>query len=86
MFDVKLVTTIIFKSAVDFSTLDEAQKAWKQVLTSRRFLIVLDDIWNDEYGVWNQLHQPFQHDGKGSRMIITTRNEEIARMMNNWRT
>lgn len=49
-------------------------------IRQKRFLLVLDDIWNEQ--VWLELlFEPFSHGARGSRVLITTRNGAIARQM-----
>ncbi|XP_048494526.1 putative disease resistance RPP13-like protein 1 isoform X2 [Beta vulgaris subsp. vulgaris] len=85
VFDVTRITTAIINSAigenVDFSSLNQAQEKLQHVLTGKRFLIVLDDIWSEDYAIWNQLQIPFRDGARGSKVIMTTRYEKIARMM-----
>ncbi|CAA2968800.1 late blight resistance homolog R1A-3 isoform X1 [Olea europaea subsp. europaea] len=45
-------------------------------LKGRRYLIVIDDIW--DVNVWNDLRRYFPDDGIGSRILFTTRNKEAA--------
>ncbi|XP_056690871.1 putative disease resistance RPP13-like protein 1 [Spinacia oleracea] len=85
VFDVKQITATIINSATqateNFSDLNGAQENLKHLLASKRFLIVLDDIWSDEYDPWDQLQTPFHAAAKGSRVIITTRIERVAKNM-----
>nr|XP_020186401.1 LOW QUALITY PROTEIN: disease resistance RPP13-like protein 4 [Aegilops tauschii subsp. strangulata] len=47
---------------------------------NQKFLLVLDDMWNDR--AWTSLlNAPFSHGAPGSRIVITTRNETVARGM-----
>ncbi|XP_062078780.1 putative disease resistance protein RGA3 [Humulus lupulus] len=57
-----------------------AQKIHKYV-KGKRFLLVLDDVWTKDKRKWENLKQPLQSGGKGSKVVVTTRNEEVAIMM-----
>ncbi|MCD7472536.1 hypothetical protein HAX54_013794 [Datura stramonium] len=46
-------------------------------LMGRRYLVVLDDIWEPE--AWDDLGLCFPCRENGSRIMVTTRNEELAR-------
>ncbi|KAK4717506.1 hypothetical protein R3W88_015844 [Solanum pinnatisectum] len=41
-----------------------------------RYLIVLDDVWDTN--TWDELTRPFPNGMKGSRIILTTREKEVA--------
>ena len=45
-------------------------------MRNKRYLIVMDDIWNIE--AWDKLFLYFPNLMNGSRVVITTRNKEIA--------
>ncbi|WMV35044.1 hypothetical protein MTR67_028429 [Solanum verrucosum] len=45
-------------------------------LKGRRYLVVMDDIWSSE--VWDLLTRIFPDDNNGSRIILTSRQEEVA--------
>ncbi|KAL2531377.1 Disease resistance protein (CC-NBS-LRR class) family [Abeliophyllum distichum] len=45
-------------------------------LKGRRYLIVMDDIWDTE--LWDDFQRYFPDDGIGSRILFTTRNKEIV--------
>uniref|UniRef100_A0A803MMY7 Uncharacterized protein n=1 Tax=Chenopodium quinoa TaxID=63459 RepID=A0A803MMY7_CHEQI len=87
VFDVKCVTIDIINSAsqsnFDCSNLDQAHVKLQKVLKGKKFFIVLDDIWSEEYDDWYKLQEPFRHGAKGSRVVMTTRIESIAMMMVN---
>ncbi|OVA15367.1 Disease resistance protein [Macleaya cordata] len=55
----------------------------KKTLTNKTYLIVMDDVWNTENGWWTNLFNALRKEGKynNSSIIITTRNEEVARNM-----
>ncbi|KAH0657444.1 hypothetical protein KY289_026192 [Solanum tuberosum] len=55
--------------------IDVADKLRKQ-LYGKRYLIVLDDVWDTT--TWDELTRPFLEAQKGSRIILTTREKEVA--------
>lgn len=63
--------------------LNDAQEKLKQKISNIKFLLVLDDVWNEDYGKWDQLRTPFLVGAPGSVVIVTTRNEKVASTMGN---
>ncbi|PHT61015.1 hypothetical protein T459_35137 [Capsicum annuum] len=62
------------KTEVEAELADMLQKSLKR----KRYLIVLDDIWSCE--VWDGVRRCFPTDeNAGSRILLTTRNNEVAR-------
>ncbi|XP_058114431.1 putative disease resistance protein At1g50180 [Magnolia sinica] len=47
-----------------------------EYLNNKRYLIVLDDIWTTE--AWDDLKDAFPDMNNGSRVVLTTRNKEVA--------
>ncbi|KAL7233944.1 hypothetical protein ACSBR1_017532 [Camellia fascicularis] len=84
-FDIMRITKAILESVTNqtfsFNNLDQVQAQLKQALAGKKFLIVLDDVWNKKYSDWNVLKKPFNDGAQGSRVVVTTRDREVARMM-----
>ncbi|KAL6290038.1 hypothetical protein ACE6H2_007548 [Prunus campanulata] len=55
---------------------DEIAKKLYVVQKERRCLVVIDDIWTIE--TWNSLKAGFPYKEKWSRILLTTRNKEVA--------
>ncbi|KAM5556633.1 putative disease resistance protein RGA3 [Rosa sericea] len=51
------------------------------LIEGKKFLLVLDDVWNPRHTQWEELIKPFCHGAVGSRVLVTTRNEEVATLM-----
>ncbi|EOY19751.1 NB-ARC domain-containing disease resistance-like protein [Theobroma cacao] len=59
-------------------------KVWvelKEKLYENNFLLVLDDIWNGRYHDWNILQFPLEVGGLRSKIIVTTRDQNVSSIM-----
>ena len=65
-----------------FQTLEGAFNWISRHLKGVRFLLVLDDVWNEEYSKWEPLETTLKKlDAAGSKVLVTTRNEKVAHVM-----
>ncbi|XP_059439236.1 putative disease resistance RPP13-like protein 1 [Corylus avellana] len=81
-FDVVTVTKTILQSLTSRS-FDRVDLNWLQVklkekLKGKKFLVVLDDLWNENHHYWTILRAPFEAGAPGSTIIITTRNQGVS--------
>ncbi|KAL3530278.1 hypothetical protein ACH5RR_009600 [Cinchona calisaya] len=58
----------------------ELEEKLKKCLLRRRYLIVLDDVWDIE--AWTGLERSFPKDASSSRILLTSRHAEVARTIN----
>ncbi|XP_062075991.1 putative disease resistance protein RGA3 [Humulus lupulus] len=65
-----------------FQTLEAAFNWISISLRKSRFLLVLDDVWNEEPSKWEPLEIMLKKlDCVGSKVLVTTRKESVARVM-----
>ncbi|KAJ1686749.1 hypothetical protein LUZ63_018139 [Rhynchospora breviuscula] len=57
------------------------QEALSEMLKGKRFLLVLDDVWNEDHEKWLSYKAALVSGRKGSKIVVTTRNENVGRVM-----
>ncbi|XP_077215906.1 putative disease resistance protein RGA3 [Tasmannia lanceolata] len=77
----KAIMESVTKNPCDLNEIDPLQVRLKEELSGKRFLLVLDDVWNENHSDWDRLQSPFSSGANGSRIIITTRSSEVSRIM-----
>ncbi|KAL5999470.1 hypothetical protein ACLOJK_037755 [Asimina triloba] len=85
IFDVARVTKAILddlKVKTETHELSPLQKELRGKLNGNRFLIVLDDVWNEDEERWNELRASLTSGAAGSRILVTTRTQKVANTMN----
>ncbi|XP_068639633.1 putative disease resistance protein RGA3 [Aristolochia californica] len=55
-------------------------KGWN-LIEGKKFLIVIDDVWEDALSYWDDFRIPFIHGNQGSKLIVTTRSEKVSSVM-----
>nr|XP_023883933.1 putative disease resistance RPP13-like protein 1 [Quercus suber] len=84
-FDIIRVTKAILQSVTsehcDANDLNLLQVKLKEKLYGKRFLLVLDDVWNEDYDNWTKPCCPFEFGALGCKIIVTTRNYGVSSTM-----
>jgi Leucine-rich repeat (LRR) protein len=84
-FDVVKVTKTIFRSVTwentDLNDLNLLQVRLKGKLLGKRFLLILDDVWNKRNNDWDLLWNPLKAGARGSKILVTTRIRDVALSM-----
>ncbi|TYJ12053.1 hypothetical protein E1A91_A11G321900v1, partial [Gossypium mustelinum] len=62
----------------DTVTLDFLLGNLKQKIIDTRFFLVLDDVWADDNGDWEDLQAVLKHGKPGSKILVTTRKVSVA--------
>ncbi|QHO04100.1 Disease resistance protein [Arachis hypogaea] len=61
--------------------IEQLQYHLRNMLAAQKFLLVLDDVWNEDRVKWVELRDLITVDDKGSKIVVTTRSQSIASMM-----
>ncbi|KAJ3705084.1 hypothetical protein LUZ61_008789 [Rhynchospora tenuis] len=83
-FDVVTLTRKIISSftkrSCDFSELDDLQLKLQEEVRSKSFILVLDDVWNEDQSLWDSLQLPLTF-SRSSTILATTRSITVAKIM-----
>ncbi|XP_034899021.1 putative disease resistance protein RGA3 [Populus alba] len=84
-FSLKQVIQKIIKSATGerCADLDEGElnKKLEEILNGRKYLLLLDDVWNDDAQKWLLLKPLLSKGADGSKIMVTTRIQRVADIM-----
>ncbi|XP_054817046.1 putative disease resistance RPP13-like protein 1 [Prosopis cineraria] len=85
-FDVFRVTRTIYEAITmskdNTTDLNMLQIKLMKLLTQKKFLLVLDDVCNEDNELWEALQLPLNHEALGSKILQTTRSEKVVSIMN----
>ncbi|KAF7046553.1 hypothetical protein CFC21_055577 [Triticum aestivum] len=64
-------------------TIELLQKKLEEVIGRKRFLLVLDDVWNEDKRMWDDELKPLlcSVGGPGSVIVVTCRSKQVASIM-----
>ncbi|KAK8469873.1 hypothetical protein PHAVU_004G008740 [Phaseolus vulgaris] len=84
-FHVLTVTRTILEAITnqkdDSENLEMVHKKLKEKLSGKKFLLVLDDVWNERPAEWEAVRTPLSYGAPRSRILVTTRGEKVASSM-----
>ncbi|XLS43931.1 hypothetical protein HN51_000796, partial [Arachis hypogaea] len=76
----------ITSAATNLDNFDALRAELQKNLSGKRFLLVLDDIWNAGYVDWTNLMHIFNVGQMGSKIIVTTRHQDVVDIVKAMRT
>ncbi|KAK4426598.1 Disease resistance protein RGA2 [Sesamum alatum] len=79
----RLVKAIVesIDGVCNISELDPLQSCLQERLSGKRFLLVLDDAWNENHELWDILKEVLRYGSKGNVLLVTTQIEKVALMV-----
>uniref|UniRef100_A0ACD5WNE7 Uncharacterized protein n=1 Tax=Avena sativa TaxID=4498 RepID=A0ACD5WNE7_AVESA len=88
-FDTKRLTKEIIErlggNTSPYDNLDGLMRKLEDCVESKRFLLVLDDMWDDvleqDGAGWKRFCEPLKNGAHGSRILVTTRSPEVANLV-----
>eukprot|EP00268_Persea_americana_P027255 TRINITY_DN2668_c0_g1_i6.p1 TRINITY_DN2668_c0_g1~~TRINITY_DN2668_c0_g1_i6.p1 ORF type:complete len:877 (+),score=136.68 TRINITY_DN2668_c0_g1_i6:817-3447(+) len=81
-FDVKRIAIKVIESMGGSTSnnpdLDTLQHGLREAIDKKRILLVLDDVWNEDYALWEKLKNPLMGAAQGSKVVVTARIHQVA--------
>ncbi|KAL5555556.1 hypothetical protein UlMin_037792 [Ulmus minor] len=68
-------------TAPNINELETLVQHVRKSIEGKKFLLVLDDVWTENQNKWEPLKLALACGAPGSRVLVTTRKEEVSRMM-----
>ncbi|XP_072957997.1 putative disease resistance protein RGA3 [Typha angustifolia] len=75
----KIIECVTLESC-DLSAIEPMRSKLTNLIGGRKILLVLDDVWNEDVIKWEGLISLIICAGSGSKVIVTTRSDEVARI------
>ncbi|KAK6125102.1 hypothetical protein DH2020_041166 [Rehmannia glutinosa] len=77
----KGIVEIVKGSSPNLNELEPLLKCVTDLISGEKFLLVMDDVWTEDYKKWETLKNCLKFGAQGSKILVTTRSERVARMM-----
>ncbi|XP_024039268.1 putative disease resistance protein RGA3 [Citrus clementina] len=82
--EIRVAKAIIEGLGESASSLSEFQSLMSHIhrsIEGKKFFLVLDDVWDGDYNKWEPFFLCLKNGLQGSKILVTPRNELVARMM-----
>ncbi|XP_042405070.1 putative disease resistance protein RGA4 [Zingiber officinale] len=85
----KIMKSILEQATNALSTVSETNSVRQKLehtLSGKRFLLVLDDVWNEDASRWGELRTALTCGARGSKILVTSRSLHVSSIMNSFIT
>ncbi|KAK4425807.1 putative disease resistance protein RGA3 [Sesamum alatum] len=82
--EIKIAKAILEVTNRSCSSLTQPQALLQSIeksISGQKFLLVLDDVWEDDDSKWRPLKACLKNGAPGSRILVTTRKTKVAKIM-----
>ncbi|KAL4351113.1 putative disease resistance protein RGA1 [Arachis hypogaea] len=83
-FDVKTVLKKMLESLkkdAGGDSLEALHQNLREELNGQNYMLVLDDVWNEDHSKWSDLRTHLMCGGQGSKLLVTTRSTLVSQAM-----
>ncbi|XP_048442485.1 disease resistance protein RGA2-like [Pyrus x bretschneideri] len=80
VFELDIVVKKILQSK-NHDEIEQLQNDLRKKVDGKKYLLVLDDVWNEDREKWLSLKNLLVGGGEGSRILITTRSKTVATIL-----
>ncbi|KAG8367039.1 hypothetical protein BUALT_Bualt16G0031000 [Buddleja alternifolia] len=77
----KGIVEIVTKSSPNLNELEALLRCLTYSISGKKFLLVLDDVWNEDVTKWEPLKNSLKCGCPGSTILVTTRSGRVERIM-----
>lgn len=77
----KAIVEEVERKAPNVVELETTLSFVKNCVEGKKFLLVLDDVWTEDSRLWEPFKCILKSGASGSKVLLTTRNERVAKMM-----
>ncbi|KAG6518009.1 hypothetical protein ZIOFF_021410 [Zingiber officinale] len=82
----KSILELATGAPVNISEPELVKRELEKALSEKRFLLVLDDVWNEDKSQWTALEAVLTCGARGSKVLVTTRSPKVSSIMGSFNT
>ena len=82
--EIKVAKAIIGNHEGDSSNITDLSRLFQRIFSFKRgkkFFLVLDNVWTEDFTKWEPFRIALKYGSRGSRILVTTRKMEVAKIM-----